>query len=186
MPMDFALFAQLSGVQRCEYLDGAMYGSPSPSPAHQHAVLRVARALENYFAMRDREALVLVGPVAVFLDEDSVAQPDVLVVKRRQLSARGVEGPPQLIVEIATAESADRDRDVKVRAYGAAGVERYWVIDLDRRSVECRGPLPLPGSAGVSISGNVLTVDGLPGFELRMDTLWPEPSGTARIRGTRE
>ncbi len=162
----------MASVQRCEYLDGAMHVSPSPSPAHQLAVLRLARALDDYFAGADRNAVVLAGPVAVFLDRESVAQPDVVVASRTQLSARGVEGPPQLVVEVVTAASAERDRDVKMRSYAAAQVERYWLVDVDRRTVECLGRRRPPGASTVSLSRGVLAPADLPGFELRLETLW--------------
>jgi Uma2 family endonuclease len=172
LPMEFALYAGMASVQRCEYLDGAMHVSSSPSPAHQVAVLRIARALEDYFAKADREAIVLAGPVAVFLDVQTVAQPDVVVASRKQLSARGVEGPPRLVVEVVTAASAECDRDVKVRSYAAAGVERYWLVDVDRRTVECLGRRRPPGAATVSLSRGVLAPADVPGFELRLETLW--------------
>lgn len=172
LPMEFALYAEMASVQRCEYLDGATHVSPSPSPAHQVAVLRLARALEDYFAGADREAVVLAGPVAVFLDRETVAQPDVVVASRKQLSARGVEGPPQLVVEVVTAASAERDRDVKMRSYAAARVERYWLVDVDRRTVECQGRRRPPGASTVSLSRGVLAPADLPGFELRLETLW--------------
>jgi Uma2 family endonuclease len=162
----------VASVQRCEYLDGAMHVSPSPSPAHQVAVLRIARALEDYFAGSDREAVVLAGPVAVFLGAEIVAQPDVVVASRKQLSARGVEGAPQLVVEVVTAASAERDRDVKMRSYAAAQVERYWPVDVDRRTAECLGRRRPPGASTVSLSRGVLAPADLPDFELRLETLW--------------
>jgi Uma2 family endonuclease len=172
LPMEFALYAEMASVQRCEYLDGAMHVSPSPSPAHQVAVLRLARALEDYFAGADRTAVVLAGPVAVFLDRETVAQPDVVVARRKQLSARGVEGAPQLVVEVVTSASAERDRDVKMRSYAAAKVERYWLVDVDRRTVECQGRHRPAGASTVSLSRGVLAPADLPGFELRLERLW--------------
>lgn len=110
--------------------------------------------------------------MTVFLAEKTVVQPDAVVVNRRQIAERGIEGAPQLIVEIVTAASAERDRDVKMRAYAAAGVERYWLVDMDRRTVECLGCRRPPGAATVSLSRGVLAPADLPGFELRLETLW--------------
>ena len=172
LPMEFAPFAHMASAQRCEYLEGAMHVSPAPTPAHQVAVLRIAQALDDYFGAADRDAVVLVGPVAVFLDDRSVAQPDIVVATRRQLSSRGVEGAPQLIVEVVTAESVERDRDIKVRSYAAAQIERYWLVDVDRRTVECLGRRRPPGASTVSVSGGVLAPPDLPGFALRLETLW--------------
>ena len=172
LPMEFALFADVAAAQRCEYLEGAMHVSPSPSAAHQRAALRIARVLDDYVAAADRDAVVLPGPVTVLLAEQTVVQPDVVVVNRRQISERGIEGAPELLVEVVTAASAVRDRDVKVRVYAAAGVERYWLVDVDRRTVECLGRRRPPGAATVSFSRGVLAPADLPGFELRLETLW--------------
>jgi Uma2 family endonuclease len=61
----------------------------------------------------------------------------VVVADPRHVSDRGIEGPPLLVVEILSPSTAKIDRGVKSRRYAELGVERYWIVDPDRRRVEC-------------------------------------------------
>ena len=45
-----------------------------------------------------------------------------------------IDGPPDLVFEIVSPDSQDRDRREKFQDYQAAGVREYWIIDpLSRR-----------------------------------------------------
>ncbi len=62
----------------------------------------------------------------------SSREPDIFFVSGQNL-ARLTEdrlvGPPDLIVEIVSAESVRRDREDKFKEYNEAGVPEYWIID---------------------------------------------------------
>jgi Uma2 family endonuclease len=49
---------------------------------------------------------------------------------------RGVEGPPDLVVEVLSPSTADRDRGIKLERYRLYGVPAYWVVDPDERTLE--------------------------------------------------
>ena len=49
--------------------------------------------------------------------------------------AKVIEGAPDLIMEIVSPRSADRDRREKFTDYEAAGVREYWIIDRFRRTM---------------------------------------------------
>lgn len=52
------------------------------------------------------------------------------------LTERGVEGPPDLVVEVLSPATAARDRGVKLERYRLYGVPEYWVVDPDQRTIE--------------------------------------------------
>ncbi len=52
------------------------------------------------------------------------------------LSDRGVEGPPDLVVEITSPSTAGRDGGVKLERYRLYGVAEYWVVDPDARTID--------------------------------------------------
>ena len=63
-----------------------------------------------------------------------VVQPDLLVVcDREKISKRGIEGAPDLVVEILSPSTAGKDWSHKRWAYEAAGVPEYLIVDPDDR-----------------------------------------------------
>jgi Uma2 family endonuclease len=82
---------------------------------------------------------VLYAPVGVRLSDDTVLEPDLLVVLTENASRIGehvVDGPPDIVVEILSPGSARRDLGLKRTEYETAGVREYWIVDPETRSVE--------------------------------------------------
>jgi Uma2 family endonuclease len=135
--------------KRYELLNGEVYGAPVPSPLHQRLVLRLARALQDYFGPR---AEVFVAPIDVVFSPHDVVQPDIVAVENQaQVSQRGIEGSPLLVVEVLSSATAIYDRSVKSRHYAALAVRHYWILDPPARTLECyrteEGTLRLVASA---------------------------------------
>lgn len=83
---------------------------------------QLQRVLERYFG-DPAEHLVLDAPLDVILAPENVVQPDIEVVPRGpQLSKRGVEGAPTLLVEVLSPSRPEYDRAIKARRYAARGV----------------------------------------------------------------
>lgn len=113
---------------RYELVDGVLVVTPAPGLSHQTVALRLAAALE---AARPSELRVLTAPFDVVLDSDTVVQPDVLVARRADLTARDLPVPPLLVVEVLSPSTRRIDLTLKRSRYESAGVESYWVIDPD-------------------------------------------------------
>jgi Uma2 family endonuclease len=120
-----------------ELLDGELFVTPAPNPYHQRASKRLQRQLERYFEDRGLGE-VFDAPLDVILTPRDVVEPDVMVVTdARQISRRGIEGPPAIVVEILSPSTANRDRTVKAKRYEATGVPHYWVLDLEAQRLDC-------------------------------------------------
>jgi len=52
------------------------------------------------------------------------------------VSRRGIEGPPDLAIEILSSWSVRRDRIAKAALYARYGIRHYWVMDPDARTLE--------------------------------------------------
>ena len=93
--------------------------------------------------MRSASARWYGAPVDVFLTGDSVVQPDFSVVlpdERVRRTTRGLEGPPDLVVEVVSPSNRDHDRLTKRALYGLAGVGEDWLVDPEARAVETLVP----------------------------------------------
>ncbi|WP_454061772.1 Uma2 family endonuclease [Candidatus Nitrospira salsa] len=78
------------------------------------------------------------APIDVILSEQDVVQPDiVLVTNPEQVSERGIEGAPFLLVEILSSSTKEYDRTSKAQRYATLGVRNYWIVDPEMQRVEC-------------------------------------------------
>lgn len=112
--------------------------SPSPSRKHQRVSLRFELLLVET-VLRPGRGEVYDAPLDVKLREDTVYQPDLLVVLREhadRLRETHIEGAPDLIVAILSPSTAHLDLLEKRYDYAQAGVREYWIVDPDTRRVE--------------------------------------------------
>jgi Uma2 family endonuclease len=152
-----------SDGKRYEILDGELHMTPAPSPRHQYASKRLQRILESYFEAGDY--VVFNAPLDVILADDDVVQPDLVVTGRTQISERGVEGAPLLLVEILSPSHIPLDRQVKAARYQIRGVPYFWILDPAARTLECfrlaGGAYHLDASGREHDSVEVPAFDGL-------------------------
>lgn len=117
-----------------EVLDGELLVTPSPSPWHQIVGARLLLLLDPY-VQRHRLGLVI-PDVDLLFQSGQFLRPDLLVVPeagRAEITNRGVETAPMLVVEILSPTSGAIDRVKKPSRYGHFGVPEYWVLDPEER-----------------------------------------------------
>ena len=95
-----------------------------------------------------------------------------------RLTVKHVRGAPDLVVEVGSPATRQRDETIKRRLYERAGVTEYWVVDpeLDvvrvfRREAE-RFARPVEFSRE---AGDMFTTALLPGLELPLENIFREP-----------
>lgn len=167
----YAEFARLpDDGNRHEIIDGELHVTPAPRPAHQSVVGELTTRLSAF--VRDHGlGWILPGPVDVLFAEGDYLEPDLVFVRRERLQVvteRGIEGAPDLVVEVASPSTARADRGIKRERYARFGVPEYWVVDADSRSVEVYRMLVDPTHP--EVVRDVLTWRPVPGGpELRID-----------------
>jgi Uma2 family endonuclease len=119
---------------RYEIIDGALIVTPAPSWRHQSAVVNLTVQLKSICPPDMR---VFVAPLDVVYAEDTIVQPDVLVVRRSDLGERNLEGHPVLAVEVLSPSTRHLDLAFKRARYEAAGCPSYWVVDPVEPSIVC-------------------------------------------------
>ncbi|HEY4219491.1 MAG TPA: Uma2 family endonuclease [Gemmatimonadaceae bacterium] len=128
---------------RYEVIDGELLVTPAPSLIHQRPVLVLCRALADYL---DREPIgdLVISPADVVFSQRRSVQPDLFVMPlaagRRPRLFSDV-GRPLLAVEVLSPSTARADRVEKRALFRSEGVDEYWIVDLDARTIERSTPL---------------------------------------------
>lgn len=122
-------YRRLPNDQRWELIDGDLYAmSPAPGLRHQDVSRELTVMLATFFA--GKTCVPYAAPIDVRLTENTVVQPDLIVVgDRQQFRDTHIAGPPALVVEILSAGTYSHDYVRKLELYAAAGVKEYWLIN---------------------------------------------------------
>jgi len=127
--------------KRYELLDGDILMVPAPTTAHQ----RVSRNLEFILigiVRRQGLGVIYDAPVDVVFGhgkDREVVEPDIVFVsqaRRAMIRPKEIQGDPDLVVEILSPGTEERDRGYKKALYGRYGVREYWLVDPDQGRVE--------------------------------------------------
>lgn len=120
---------------RQEIINGVSYAMSSPTVRHQELSMRLSMAMVPFF--KGRPCRLFAAPLDVVLSEDTVVQPDLLVVcDPKKITGACIRGAPDLVVEILSPSSASYDRLLKFKRYADAGVKEYWIVSPDLATVE--------------------------------------------------
>ena len=123
---------------RYEILEGDLVMTPAPNPRHQNVLRNLVRIIDLTCLAEDL-GTVYFAPIDVILDQTTIIQPDLVFIRKARLAIvteRGIEGVPDLVVEILSPGTARRDRIIKARIYARHGVSDYWLVDPDHRTLE--------------------------------------------------
>ncbi len=127
-----------SETKRYELLGGELVVVPSPTWKHQDVSARLQFYLKA-FVDEHNLGHVVGAPLDVVLSEEDVVQPDILYISHERASIireDGVYGAPDLIIEILSPTTAERDRTFKKTLYARHGVPEYWIVDPIVNTVE--------------------------------------------------
>jgi len=161
--------------KRYEVIDGALFVTPAPGWGHQYGLGKLYLHIAGHVYSHGLGAVVQ-APVGVVLDDENGVQPDLVYISRERshiISERGVEGAPDLIVEVLSPSTESRDKGIKMRRYAAAGVPHYWMLDYRRHFLEAyrlgEQGYELVGRYG---PGDRFRPEIFPGLEIAIDDLW--------------
>ena len=180
---DFLLFPD--DGQRHELIDGEHYVTASPNIKHQ-IVLGNLHFLIRSWLERSKAGVVFMAPLDVVFTRFDVVEPDVLYLSNARaktaLTAANVQGVPELVIEIGSPSTRERDETIKRRLYEREGVSEYWIVDpdLDVVHVYTREENGFGRARELSVeAGDILISPLLEGLELRLEDVFREPDGRA-------
>lgn len=122
--------------ERWELIDGKAYNmTPAPSFRHQRIAGNFYRIIAN--ALQGKPCVPGIAPTDVVLSDHDVVQPDVFVVcDKQKITEQIIRGGPDLVVEVASPSTAEKDRREKKSLYEAFGVREYILLYPDKQYAE--------------------------------------------------
>ena len=172
---------------RTEWLAGEVDIHAMTNNAQHNELLRFLMTFLSAFVELNRSGRVVLAGVPMYYSDDAPArEPDLMILltpHENRLTHRYVQGVADIVVEIVSPESDERDRGTKFLEYEAAGVPEYWMFDPLRQiaTIYARGHdgryRPLDRDAQGRLVSTLL-----PGFALDTDLLWQDAlPGSATI-----
>lgn len=119
--------------ERIELLEGQIIQMAAKGTAHRAAVTRIQRLFQAQIG--DRVLICLQDPVQ--LDDYSEPEPDIAILVPDPLDyAEHHPTPAEVYLLIEVSDTTLKfDRERKAPAYARAGIQEYWVLDVNDRKL---------------------------------------------------
>lgn len=161
--------------KRYELLDGELVPIPTPGERHQSISALLGWKLFQ-FASENSLGRVYPAPFDVVLSDVDVVQPDLLFISNERghiITPANIQGAPDLVVEILSPSTAERDKTFKRALYANHGVKEYWMVDTTAKDIT----VLLLGGRGYEVvntygEGETLTSPTLQGFALSIGDIF--------------
>lgn len=131
-------YQQLDEDTRCEIIDAELIMTPAPNTKHQKVSMTLIFKIRQFIEAK-KEGVLFHAPTDVYFDEKNVFQPDLIYLRDQNspiVGFKGIEGAPDLIIEIISPSNSYIDRYVKKAKYEQFGVKEYWIVDPGNKTLE--------------------------------------------------
>lgn len=121
-----------------ELIDGKMIFSQAPGLQHQIIVQNIGESIAAFIKKNNGKCRMFNVGVNIFIDEDeySLLIPDLVVVcDESKLTESGINGAPDLVIEVVSKSTRRLDYNDKMHKYMHAGVREYWIVDPEKERV---------------------------------------------------
>ncbi len=161
--------------KRYELLDGELIMAAAPNEAHQRVQAELGFRLMTFVKAKSLGRIYF-APTDVALSGIDVAQPDLLFVsseRRHIITPANIQGAPDLVVEILSPATAERDKGYKRALYAQHGVKEYWLVGTEPGTIT----VLILGDSGFEVvdtygEGDTLTSPTLEGFSVQVDEIF--------------
>ena len=173
---DFVLFPD--DGKRHELIDGEHYVTASPNVRHQQISMDLAFLIRSWLEEHPVGRLFH-APLDVLMSQFDVGEPDLIYLSNERaaeiMTTLHLRGAPELVAEIGSPSTRQRDETIKRHLYERKGVSEYWFVDPElgvvrvyrRDGEQFTRPLELSREAG-----DALTTPLLAGLALPLDRIF--------------
>ncbi|MDE2785807.1 MAG: Uma2 family endonuclease [Chloroflexota bacterium] len=167
---------------RYQLIEGELVKMAGASRAHQVFIG------ELYIEVRVQTRALGLGetylpPFDVYLDEHNTFQPDLMFVSSEQrhiIGDRGVTGAPDVVVEVLSESTRQRDLNVKLPVYVRNAVREAWIADLRLETVsKYVGDGHTMTLARMYDASDTLTSEAMPGVAIDLGPIFAQIRGSA-------
>jgi Uma2 family endonuclease len=121
---------------KSEYVCGKIYFDMGTTAKHSRIIEFLMGLMRLYLEVKGMSGDIL-GPEFIMrltdnVEEKTWCEPDILYVSKNKLSkvhSAYLSGAADLVVEVISQESKNRDYTLKYAEYESAGIKEYWIID---------------------------------------------------------
>jgi len=117
-----------------ELIDGTTYQMAPPKYLHNAVGGNLYRIIANFL---HGKRCKVVYETMVYFDEKNKFIPDLVIVcDRSKIKADGIHGAPDLVIEILSPSTQNRDVGIKKDTYEKFGVKEYWLVRPLEKTIE--------------------------------------------------
>jgi len=125
------------GAPNYQLIEGDLIMAPSPGSFHQDIAGKLHLLLGVYLQTHPLGRL-FIAPLDVHLSDINIYQPDLFFIRSENtaiIEEHGIEGAPDLVVEILLKTTEKYDLGIKRSVYTRTGVEEMWIVDPAQRTL---------------------------------------------------
>jgi len=170
--------------ERVELIKGKIF-KMSPAPTEQHQKISIKMIKSLLFFLEGHPCSLYHAPFDVRLPAKNhseekeiltVVQPDIVVIcDQSKIDEKGCLGAPDIVFEILSKSSLQKDLHEKYELYESAGVKEYWIADPSAFTIQVN----ILNEEGKYIPGRLLTRGDiarscvLEGLEIDLNDIFP-------------
>ena len=121
-----------------QLIEGELIMTPSPYTVHQ-AISRNLEIIIANHVKKNKLGYVYYAPIDVYMDNKNAYQPDIIFISdnnKNIIKKSGIDGAPDLVIEILSESNAYYDKKVKKAVYERGGVSEYIIINPKTKSID--------------------------------------------------
>ena len=111
---------------RYELIDGMLFVTPAPATPHQASIVGLVVALH---AVCPADLQVLVSPIDYQPTRRRSVQPDLVVIRRSDVTEKNLVVAPLLVIEVLSPSTRRSDATLKRSVHEESGVASFWTFD---------------------------------------------------------
>ena len=139
----YELFDGIPYIKYEQETGGVSCAMAAPVPGHQSILGELFIQFRSF--LKGRKCQIFMTPFDVRLNADTdtnddeetvVFQPDIVVIcDRSKIDKKGCKGVPDMVIEILSKTTRQKDKILKMQKYQQYGVREYWIADPESRIV---------------------------------------------------
>jgi Uma2 family endonuclease len=124
--------------RKMEFINGEIYFHSPAMMRHLRIISNLSMLMHAYVVVHNIGFVAIEKALICFLRNDY--EPDLCfwkIAKSKKFDDKQMRFPvPDLVVEVLSKSTEKNDRGIKFDDYEAHGVQEYWIVDADKKTIE--------------------------------------------------